>query len=578
MSTKPQVASDTESHTTQARPPDVNSTTAQTAGAVTTLLSRQTVGEALTSMAAAQPDAEALVSMHQAIRWTYAELAREVESVSLALLALGIAKGERVGVWSQNCAQWTVVQFATARIGAILVNVNPAYRAEEMRYALRHSGVRLLFSAVAFKGSDYLGMLAAVRNQLPALERVVTLGDVRGQGPADLMWSELALFAETVEHSALRAREAGLSCEDAINIQYTSGTTGNPKGATLTHRNILNNARSTAEVLGYTPRDRVCIPLPLYHCFGMGVGNLGCVSAGATMVYPAQVFDALSTLQAIQDERCTSVYGVPTMFIAQLEHPRFAEFDLSSLRTGLMGGAPCPIETMKQVVSKMNAREVCIVYGMTETAPVTFMSRPNDTLERRVSTVGSVMPHIEAKIVDPNTGLTQPVGVPGEVCTRGYALMPGYWEDQAATSAAIDAEGWMHTGDLGTLDAHGYLNIVGRMKDMVIRGGENVYPREIEEVLYLHPAIAAAQVVGVPDTLMGEELMVWVVPRDGMSLEAEEIRRFCSEHLAHFKVPRYVKLTEAFPLTVTGKVQKFRMRELAIEELGLSRAAEVRTA
>jgi fatty-acyl-CoA synthase len=578
MSTKPLAAGDTASLTTQARPSDVNSTNAQTAGAVTTLLSRQTVGEALTSMAAAQPDAEALVSMHQGIRWTYVELAREVERVSLALLALGIAKGDRVGVWSQNCAQWTVVQFATARIGAILVNVNPAYRAEEMRYALRHSGVRLLFSALAFKASDYLGMLAAVRDQLPALERVVTFGDVRGQGSTDLVWSELARFAETVEHSALSAREAGLSCDDAINIQYTSGTTGNPKGATLTHRNILNNARSIAEVLDYTPRDRVCIPLPLYHCFGMGVGNLGCVSAGATMVYPAQVFDALSTLQAIQDERCTSVYGVPTMFIAQLEHPRFAEFDLSSLRTGLMGGAPCPIETMKQVVSKMNAREVCIVYGMTETAPVTFMSRPNDTLERRVSTVGSVMPHIEAKIVDPNTGLTQPVGVPGEVCTRGYALMPGYWEDHAATSAAIDAEGWMHTGDLGTLDAHGYLNIVGRIKDMVIRGGENVYPREIEEVLYLHPAIAAAQVVGVPDTLMGEELMVWVVPRDGMSLEAEEIRRFCSEHLAHFKVPRYVKLTEAFPLTVTGKVQKFRMRELAIEELGLSRAAQERTA
>jgi fatty-acyl-CoA synthase len=336
-----------------------------------------------------------------------------------------------------------------------------------------------------------------------------------------------------------------------------------PKGATLTHHNILNNARSVAEVLGYTARDRVCIPLPLYHCFGMGVGNLGCISVGATMVYPAPVFDVLSTLQAIESERCTSVYGVPTMFIAQLEHPRFGEFDLTSLRTGLMGGAPCPIETMNQVVSRMHAREICIVYGMTETAPVTFMSRPNDSLERRVSTVGRVMPHIEAKIVDPVTGLAQPSGVPGEVCTRGYALMPGYWEDSAATNAAIDEDGWMHTGDLATLDADGYLNIVGRIKDMVIRGGENIYPREIEEVLYSHPAIVAAQVVGVPDARFGEELMAWVIARDGTQLGEEDVRAFCRERLAQFKVPRYVKLAPSFPLTVTGKVQKFRLRELA---------------
>jgi fatty-acyl-CoA synthase len=541
----------------------------RTLGSRATPLSAQTLGDALTAMAARQPDVDALISVHQGIRWTYAEFAREVEQLALALLGLGIAKGDRVGVWSPNCAEWTVIQFATARVGAILVNVNPAYRSEELRFALRHSGVRWLFTATEFKTSDYLSMIADVRAQVPRLQRVVTLGERRGTGSDDLLWRELRQLAGGASALELGEREARLHADDPINIQYTSGTTGMPKGATLSHRNILNNARGVAEVLGYTPRDRVCIPLPLYHCFGMGIGNLGCVASGATMVYPAPVFDALTTLQAIQAERCTSVYGVPTMFIAQLEHPRFAEFDLRSLRTGLMGGAPCPIETMKQVVSKMNAREVCIVYGMTETAPVTFMSRPNDSLERRVSTVGSVMPHIDAKIVDPVTGLTQPVGIPGEICTRGYALMPGYWEDAAATSGAIDADGFMHTGDLGVLDADGYLNIVGRIKDMAIRGGENVYPREIEEVLYLHPAIAAAQVVGVPDARMGEELMAWVIARDGMSLTEHEVRAFCRERLAHFKVPRYVKLTTSFPLTVTGKVQKFRLRELAIEELGL---------
>jgi fatty-acyl-CoA synthase len=557
--------SDYKPNTSERRP----MASSRTLGSRTTPLSAQTLGDALTAMAARQPDVDALISVHQGIRWTYAEFAREVEQLALALLGLGIAKGDRVGVWSPNCAEWTVIQFATARVGAILVNVNPAYRSEELRFALRHSGVRWLFTASEFKTSDYLGMIADVRAQVPQLQRVVTLGERRGTGGEDLLWRELTQLAGRASALELGEREARLHADDPINIQYTSGTTGMPKGATLSHRNILNNARGVAEVLGYTPRDRVCIPLPLYHCFGMGIGNLGCVASGATMVYPAPVFDALTTLQAIQAERCTSVYGVPTMFIAQLEHPRFAEFDLRSLRTGLMGGAPCPIETMKQVVSKMNAREVCIVYGMTETAPVTFMSRPNDSLERRVSTVGSVMPHIDAKIVDPVTGLTQPVGIPGEICTRGYALMPGYWQDAAATSGAIDADGFMHTGDLGVLDADGYLNIVGRIKDMAIRGGENVYPREIEEVLYLHPAIAAAQVVGVPDARMGEELMAWVIARDGMSLTEHEVRAFCRERLAHFKVPRYVKLTASFPLTVTGKVQKFRLRELAIEELGL---------
>ncbi|HKP64219.1 MAG TPA: AMP-binding protein [Polyangiales bacterium] len=537
-----------------------------------------TVGAALRVMAQQQPLVEALVSVHQGLRFSYAEFAYEVERTALALLALGIAKGDRVGIWSQNCAEWAMVQFATGRIGAILVNVNPAYRADEARYALHHSGVRLLFSAQSFKSSDYLQMLAEIRAQLPMLERVVTLGAARANGPDDLLWSELAGWGHAVPVRLLEVREASLRADEPINIQYTSGTTGNPKGATLTHRNILNNARSIAQVLGYTWADRVCIPLPLYHCFGMGVGNLGCVSSGATMVYPAAVFDPLTTLQAVQDERCTSVYGVPTMFIAQLEHPRFAEFDLRSLRTGLMGGAPCPIETMRQVVSKMHAREVCIVYGMTETAPVTFMSRPHDSLERRVSTVGTVMPHIEAKIVDPASGLTLPPGDAGEVCTRGYALMPGYWNDRAATAAAIDAEGWMHTGDLGVLDGDGYLNIVGRIKDMVIRGGENLYPREIEEVLFRHPAIASAQVVGVPDAFMGEELMAWVIVREGMSLAADELRSFCRAQLAHFKVPRYVKFTDAYPLTVTGKVQKFRLRQLGIEELGLHAVQAIQTA
>jgi fatty-acyl-CoA synthase len=538
----------------------------------------QTIGDAFTSMAVLQPNADALISLHQGIRFTYVELAAEVQKVALGLLRLGIEKGDRVGVWSQNCAEWTVAQLATARVGALLVNVNPAYRSQEVAFALRHSGVRMLITAISFKSSDYLAMIAEVRGELPALERVVTLGWVRAGGKDDLLWSELQRLGEGVDFSKLAEREASLHPDDAINIQYTSGTTGKPKGATLTHENVLNNARAVAQILRYTPRDRVCIPLPLYHCFGMGIGNLGCIGVGACMVYPAPVFDALSTLQAIQNERCTSVYGVPTMFIAQLEHPAFADFDLGSLRTGLMGGSPCPIETMRQVISRMHLDEVCIVYGMTETSPVTFMSRPDDSLERRVSTVGKLMPYIEAKIVDPATGEPVPPGAPGEICTRGYALMRGYWEDPAATRAAIDADGYMHTGDLGTLDEQGYLNIVGRIKDMVIRGGENVYPREIEEVIFQHPAVASAQVVGVPDARMGEELMAWIILREGNVVSEDEIRSFCRERLAHFKIPRYVKLASSFPLTVTGKVQKFRLREMAIAELGLERAAAIETA
>jgi fatty-acyl-CoA synthase len=548
------------------------------AGPSETPLVGQTIGEALAAVVARQPDAEALVVRHEDLRRSYAELAGETERVALGLLGLGIEKGDRVGIWAPTCSQWPFLQLATARVGAILVNVNPAYRPSELAYALRHSGVRMLVTAQSFKTSDYLAMIAEVRGDLPALERVVTIGSVRASGADDLLWDELVAAGAGVEPATLTAREATLDADDPINIQYTSGTTGNPKGATLTHHNILNNARSISETLGYTPDDRVCIPVPMYHCFGMGIGNLGCITAGATMVYPAAAFEPLATLEAIEGERCTSVYGVPTMFIAELEDPRFAEFDLSSLRTGIMAGAPCPVEVMKRVIADMHAREVCVAYGMTETAPVSFLTRPNDDVERRVSTVGTVFPHVEAKVIDPETGLVTPVGVPGEVCTRGYLVMLGYWNDPDATADAVDAAGWMHTGDLGVMDAEGYLNIVGRIKDMVIRGGENLYPREIEEVLFEHPAVASAQVIGVPDERMGEELMAWVVLRDGAAASDDEIRDFCRGRIAHFKVPRYVKFVDEFPLTVTGKVQKFKMRDIAIDELGLEQAASIKTA
>jgi fatty-acyl-CoA synthase len=555
-------------------------TTSYDSGTAASRLVGDTIGAALDAVVASRPDGLALVSRHQDIRWTWEQLNQEVERVALGLLALGIEQGDRVGIWSPNCAEWAVFQFASSRVGAILVVLNPAYRPHELAYALGQSGVRLLVTAESFKTSDYLAMLAAVRDELPALERVVTIGTARAGAPDDLLWDELvAATTETdADRDALRAREAALDCDDPINIQYTSGTTGNPKGATLTHHNILNNARLIAKTLGYTADDRVCIPVPLYHCFGMGIGNLGCLASGSTMVYPAPSFEPLATLEAIAGERCTSVYGVPTMFIAQLEHPRFGEFDLTSLRTGIMAGAPCPIEVMKRVISEMHASEVCIAYGMTETAPVSFMSAPDDDIERRVSTVGTVMAHVEAKIVDPATGHTASIGTPGEICTRGYLVMRGYWDNEEATNEAIDEAGWMHTGDLGVMDDEGYVNIVGRIKDMVIRGGENVYPREIEEVLFEHPAVGSAQVIGVPDARMGEELMAWVVLREGATASDDDLRQHCRERLSHFKVPRYVRFVDEFPMTVTGKIQKFRMREIAIAELGLEEAAAVRTA
>ena len=546
--------------------------------AETMRLSDQTIGACLAEVIARQPHAPALVVRHQGIRLTYAEFGREVERVARSLLALGIDKGDRVGIWSPNCAAWAYVQFAAARVGAILVNINPAYRANEMAYAVNQSGVRLLITAPSFKASDYIERIAEVRAGLPELERVVVIGDRRTGVEGDLAWDQFLALGEAVPAADVQAREAALGCYDPINIQYTSGTTGNPKGATLTHHNILNNGKMIAETLRYTSADRVCIPVPLYHCFGMGVGNLGCVVSGATMVYPAPSFEPEATLEAIQDERCTSIYGVPTMFIAQLDHPDFSKFDLTSLRTGIMAGSPCPIETMKRVISDMHASEVCIAYGMTETAPVSFITRPKDSVERRVSTVGQVATDVEAKVVDTETGETVPIGTPGEVCTRGYLVMRGYWKNPEATSEAIDAEGWMHTGDLGVMDEHGYLNIVGRSKDMVIRGGENLYPIEIEQVLFQHPAVASAQVIGVPDERMGEELMAWVVLREGASAGEEELRSHCRENLAHFKTPRYWKFVTEFPLTVTGKVQKFRMRDMAVEELGLEAAAAVRTA
>ena len=550
----------------------------QDSGPTNSTLTHETIGQRLAAVTKRQPGVEALVVPFQGVRLTYAQFSAEVQRVALGLLALGLEKGDRVGIWAPNCAEWAYLQFATARLGVILVNINPAYRANELAYALNQSGVRMLVMAQSFKTSDYVAMVTSVRAGLPHLERVVTIGAERASGPADLLWEELVAAGEGRDVADLEAREAGLDCHDPINIQYTSGTTGNPKGATLTHSNILNNGKLVGEVLGYTPRDRVCIPVPLYHCFGMGIGNLGCITSGATMVYPAPSFDPLATLQTVADERCTSLYGVPTMFIAQLEHPRFREFDLTSLRTGLMGGAPCPVEVMKRVISEMHAEGICIAYGMTETSPGSFMTRPTDEVQRRVSTVGTVMPRTEAKVIDPETGETAPVGTPGEVCSRGYLVMRGYWENPQATADAIDADGWMHTGDLGVMDADGYLNIVGRIKDMVIRGGENLYPVEIEELLFQHPAVASVQVVGVPDARMGEELMAWIVLREGANATEDEVREFCRQRVAHFKVPRYIKFTTEFPMTVTGKVQKFRMREIAIQELGLQEASLIKTA
>jgi fatty-acyl-CoA synthase len=543
---------------------------AYTHGASGTPLLGETIGENLERTAARVPDATALVSRHQGRRDTYAALDEAVNEVARGLMALGLEVGDRLGIWSPNCAEWVLVQYGSAKTGVILVNINPAYRTSELAYALRQSGCRMLISARAFKTSDYAAMIDEVRPDLPALEKVIFL-----DGPD---WDGLLAGAAEVSPEALRERMSTLDFDDPINIQYTSGTTGFPKGATLSHHNILNNGFFIGEACRYTEADSVCIPVPFYHCFGMVLGNLACTTHGAAMVIPDAAFEPKSVLETVAAERCTSLYGVPTMFIAELEHPEFERYDLSSLRTGIMAGSPCPVEVMKQVVSRMHMEEVTICYGMTETSPVSTQTVPEDSLEHRVSTVGRVHPHVEIKIVDPETGRTVRRGEPGELCTRGYSVMTGYWNDPERTAEAIDATGWMHTGDLATMDVDGYVNIVGRIKDMIIRGGENIYPREIEEFLYTHPDVSDVQVIGVPDAKYGEELMAWVKVREGATLTEEELKEFCRGKVAHYKVPRYVKFTDEFPMTVTGKIQKFKMREQSISELGLEGAAGVQTA
>ncbi len=531
------------------------------AGATTPPLLNDTIGANLAATAAGRPAAEALVSRHQGLRYTYAELDRAVDEIAAGLLNLGLEVGDRLGIWSPNCAEWVLVQYATARLGVILVTVNPAYRTSELEYVLRQSGARVLVAAPAFKTSDYRSMVDEVRPSVPSLETALYLGSPE--------WADLVESGRAAGTDGVRRREASLRPDDPINIQYTSGTTGFPKGATLSHRNILNNGFFVGERCGYTDADRVCVPVPFYHCFGMVMGNLGCTSHGACIVIPDAAFDPTAVLEAVQAERCTSLYGVPTMFIGILDHPDFESYDLTSLRTGIMAGSPCPVEVMKQIVSRMHMDEVTICYGMTETSPVSTQTEAGDSLDRRVSTVGRVHPHVEVKVVDPESGATMPRGEAGELCTRGYSVMSGYWNDPAKTAEAIDDDGWMHTGDLATMDEEGFLNIVGRSKDMIIRGGENVYPREIEEFLYSHPSVADVQVVGVPDAKYGEEILAWVKLRDGHEESAEEIRQYCRGRIAHFKVPRYVLFTADFPMTVTGKIQKYRLRELGVEQLAL---------
>jgi len=513
-----------------------------------------TIGDDFDRTVAAHGDRDALVDRATGRRWTYRELADEVNAVAQGLLDLGVEKGDRVGIWSPNCAEWTFTQYATAKIGAILVNINPAYRVHELKFVLNQAGIRTLVAAPSFKTSDYAAMIAEVRPECPALQDVLLIGGDE--------WTSLQSIGRGGSAAQLAELQDSLSADDPINIQYTSGTTGFPKGATLSHHNILNNGYFVGELCNYTEADRICIPVPFYHCFGMVMGNLAATSHGACMVIPAPAFEPKATLEAVAAERCTSLYGVPTMFIAELADPSFHSYDLSSLRTGIMAGSPCPVEVMKQVIDRMGMAEVTIAYGMTETSPVSTQTRADDSVDRRVSTVGRVHPHLEVKIIDPETGATLPRGVPGEFCTRGYSVMLGYWEQPDKTAESIDAARWMHTGDLAVLDDDGYLNITGRIKDMVIRGGENVYPREIEEFLYTHPDVLDAQVIGVPDERYGEELMVWVRLREGATpLTADALREFCTGKLAHYKIPRYVHLVDEFPMTVTGKIRKVQMRE-----------------
>ena len=514
-------------------------------------------------------DREALVSAHQNHRSTYGELVAQCEVVARGLMARGVKRGDRVGIWSPNRYEWVIVQYATAAMGAILVNINPAYRTSELEYALNQSGISFLILAARFRQADYTAMLAEVKGNCPGLREALVLEDG---------WEALKRDAAKTSEAQLREAEASLQFDDPINIQYTSGTTGFPKGATLTHHNILNNGFFIGETLRYSEHDRVCIPVPFYHCFGMVLGNLACTTHGATMVIPAEAFDPVLTMETVQKERCTSLYGVPTMFIAELEHQRFKEFDFSSLRTGIMAGSPCPVEVMRKVQTVMHIPEMTIAYGMTETSPVSTQCATDDPLERRVSTVGRVHPHAEIKIIDATTGGVVARGTTGELCSRGYMVMLGYWNNEEATRQAIDAARWMHTGDLATMDEDGYVNIVGRIKDMIIRGGENIYPREVEEFLYGHPDVSDVQVIGVPSEKYGEEVMAWVKPREGATPTGEELQLWCKGKIASFKIPRHWKFVDSFPMTVTGKIQKFKMREVAVEELGLEKAAGVKTA
>ena len=514
-------------------------------------------------------DREALVAAHQGYRATYDKLVEECEQVALGLMARGVKKGDRVGIWSPNRYEWVITQYATAAMGAILVNINPAYRTSELEYVLNQSGISFLILSAGFRQADYRAMLAEVTGRCLALREALVLEDG---------WDALKRDASKVDAAALHEVEESLQFDDPINIQYTSGTTGFPKGATLTHHNILNNGFFIGETLRYTENDRVCIPVPFYHCFGMVLGNLACTTHGSAMVIPAEAYDPVLTMQTVQEEHCTSLYGVPTMFIGELEHPRFKEFDFSSLRTGIMAGSPCPVEVMKKVDTLMHIPEMTIAFGMTETSPVSTQSTTDDPLERRVSTVGRVHPHVEIKIVDPSTGAVVPRGTRGELCSRGYLVMRGYWNNEEATRQAIDDARWMHTGDLATMDEDGYVNIVGRIKDMIIRGGENIYPREVEEFLYTHPDIADVQVFGVPSEKYGEEVVAWVKLREGPPATGDDLAAWCKGKIATYKIPRHWKFVDSFPTTVTGKVQKFKMREAAVEELGLDRAAGVRTA
>ncbi|HSH47249.1 MAG TPA: AMP-binding protein [Halomonas sp.] len=553
-----------------------------------TPLKGQTIGDCFDETAARFPQRDALISRHQSQRYTWQQLQAEVNKAARALLAIGVAKGDRVGIWSPNCAEWAITQFATAKIGAVLVNINPSYRSHELDYALRQSGTSTLILQGAFKTTDYVATLAELAPEideppasvdgqvpgalhsarLPELKRVICL-DESYRRPGMYSWQSMLSHADRVAQRQLDELQSTLQFDEPINIQYTSGTTGAPKGATLSHHNILNNGFFVARTLGLSEVDRMVIPVPLYHCFGMVMGNLGCMTHGAAMIYPNDGFDPLLTLEAVAEEKATALYGVPTMFIAELEHPEFERFDLSSLRTGIMAGSICPIEVMRQVISKMNMQDVTICYGMTETSPVSFQTQTDAPLEKRVTTVGTIHPHLEAKLISPDSGAVVPRGETGELCTRGYSVMLGYWNDEAATDKAIDAAGWMHTGDLAVMDEEGYVAIVGRIKDLIIRGGENIYPREIEDFLYTHPAISDVQVIGVPDEKYGEEVMAWVKLGSGQQLDEDELIAFCKGKIAHYKVPRYVKFVDEFPMTVTGKIQKFKMREEATHELGL---------